>query len=33
MAETPSRVERLKPMMDMPTPPLWDDSATGPFTS
>ena len=33
MAETPIRVEREKPMMDMPTPPDWELSATFPLTS
>ena len=33
MADTPMPVERLKPMIDMPTPPLCDDSAVAPLTS
>ena len=33
IAETPSLVERLKPRIAMPMPPLCDDSATLPFTS
>ena len=30
MADTPMPVERLKPMIDMPTPPLCDDSESRP---
>ena len=33
IADTPSLVERLKPRIPMPMPPLCDASATGPFTS
>ena len=33
MADTPILVDRAKPMIDMPTPPDWDESATLPRTS
>ena len=33
IAETPILAEREKPMIAMPMPPDWDDSATLPFTS
>jgi hypothetical protein len=33
MAETPIPVDLLNPMIDIPTPPLCDDSAVAPLTS